>query len=184
MGRRLDVQGTKSLPFGWHNRAEFASPTPVIAVTARTLIVWHKYDMHTVGTASNILKVSTKLKKSLMTAGVVEQYPSQHFLFREDQDSRGVYLVLKGKVCMSLKHLDKLDRIFSSGSLLGIPATFTGHAYSLAAFAVTDAEVVHVERQAFLDLMTQQTDLCREATDMLSREVSFIQSALARRRRQ
>jgi CRP-like cAMP-binding protein len=140
--------------------------------------------MLTVGTASKTLKVSSKLKKSLMTVGVVEQYSSRHYLFKEDQDSRGVYLVLKGKVCMSLKDLDKLDRTFSSGSLLGIPATFTGQPYSLAAVAVTDAEVVHVERQDFLDLMTQQTELCREATDMLSREVSFIQSALARRRRQ
>jgi CRP-like cAMP-binding protein len=140
--------------------------------------------MLTVGTASKILKVSSKLKKSLMTAGVVQQYPSQHYLFKEDQDSRGVFLVLKGNVRMSLKDLDKLDRIFSSGSLLGIPATFTGHPYSLAALAVTDTEVVYVERQAFLDLMTCQTELCREATDMLSREVSFIQSALAQRRRQ
>src|SRR5580700_1637180 len=147
-------------------------------------IVWHKSDMRTVGTASNILKVSSKLKKSLMAAGVVERYPSQHYLFRQDQDSRGVYLVLKGKVCMSLKEIGRLDRTFSSGSLLGIPATFTGQPYSLAAVAVTDAEAVHVERQAFLDLMTHQTELCREATDMLSREVSFIQSALARRRRQ
>ena len=140
--------------------------------------------MPNVGTKSNILRVSSKLKKQLATAGVVEQYPSQRYLFKEDQDSRGVYLVLKGKVCMSVKELANLDRVFSSGSLLGIPATFTGRPYSLAAVAVTDTEVLHVERQAFLDLMTQQPELCREATDMLSREVSFIQSALAQRRRQ
>ncbi len=136
------------------------------------------------GTASKILKVSSKLKKSLMTAGVVERHASQHYLFKEDQHSLGVFLVVKGKVCMSLKDVHKLDRIFSSGSLLGIPATFTGHPYSLAAVALTDAEVVHVERQAFLELMARQSELCREAMDMLSREVSFIQSALAQRRRQ
>jgi len=119
-----------------------------------------------------------------MMAGVVERYASQHYLFKEDQRSLGVFLVVKGKVCMSLKNLDKLDRIFSSGSLLGIPATFTGHPYSLAAVALTDAEVVHVERQAFLELMARQSELCREAMDMLSREVSFIQSAIAQRRRQ
>jgi CRP-like cAMP-binding protein len=140
--------------------------------------------MANVGNKSNILKVSSKLKKSLVTAGAVERYTSKHPLFEEDQENRGVYLVLKGKVCMSIKDLDKLDRVFSSGSLLGVPATFTGHPYSLAAFAVTDAEVLHVERQTFLDLMTQHPELCREATDMLSREVSFIQSALAQRRRQ
>jgi CRP-like cAMP-binding protein len=49
---------------------------------------------------------------------------------------------------------------------------------------VTDAEVLHVERQPFLDLMSEQRDLCRETTDILSREVSFIQAALAERRRQ
>jgi CRP-like cAMP-binding protein len=139
--------------------------------------------MANVGTKSNILKVSSNLKKSLVTAGVVEHYNSDHHLFDVDQKNQGVYLVLKGRVCLSVKDLDKLDRVFSPGSLLGVPATFTGHPYSLAAVAVTDAEVLHVDRTAFLDLMTEQPELCREATDMLSREVSFIQSALAERRR-
>jgi CRP-like cAMP-binding protein len=139
--------------------------------------------MANVGTKSNILKVSSKLKKSLVTAGAVEHYTSQDHVFEVDQENDGVYLVLKGKVCLSVKDLAKLDRVFTPGSLLGIPSTFTGHTYSLAAVAVTDAEVLHVDRKAFLDLMTQQPELCREATDMLSREVSFIQAALAERRR-
>ena len=139
--------------------------------------------MANVGTKSNILKVSSKLKKSLVTAGVVEHYASKNHLFEVDQENQGVYLVLKGKVCLSVQDLAKLDRVFSPGSLLGVPATFTGNTYSLAAVAVTDAEVLHVDRKAFLDIMTQQPELCREATDMLSREVSFIQAALAERRR-
>ena len=112
-----------------------------------------------------------------------EHYTTNHHLFEADQDNQGVYLVLKGKVCLSVQDVEKLDRVFSSGSLLGVPATFTGRPYSLAAVAVTDAEVLHVERSAFLDLMTQEPELCREATDMLSREVSFIHAALAERRR-
>jgi CRP-like cAMP-binding protein len=140
--------------------------------------------MANVGHKPNILKVSTKLKKCLSSAGVLERYPSQHRLFEEDQQNQGVYLVVKGKVRLSVQDLQKLDRVFSTGSLLGVPATFIGRPYSLAAVAVTDAEVLHVERQAFLDLMTQQPELCREATDMLSREVSFIHAALAERRRQ
>ena len=139
--------------------------------------------MPNVGKKSNILKVSKKLKESLVNAGLVEHVTSKHLLFEVDQESQGVYLVLKGKVCLSVKDVAKLDRVFSAGSLLGVPATFTGHAYSLAAIAVTDAEVLHVDRKAFLDLMTQEPELCREATDMLSREVSFIQAALAERRR-
>jgi CRP-like cAMP-binding protein len=131
-----------------------------------------------------MLRVSSKLKKSLVTAGTVERFPSKSVLFEVDDENRGVYLVLKGKVCLSVKDFHKLDRTFSTGSLLGVPATYTGHTYSLAAQAVTDAEVLHVERQAFLDLMSQKPDLCRETTDMLSREVSFIHAALAERRRE
>lgn len=140
--------------------------------------------MANVGTKSNILKVSGHLKKSLITAGVVEHYLSNHPVFDVDQQNQGVYLVLKGKVCLSVKDFQMVDRVFSPGSLLGVPATFTGRPYSLAAVAVTDTEVLHVGRDAFLDLMSQRPELCREATDMLSREVSFIHAALAERRRQ
>ncbi len=156
----------------------------MIAVTAVLRVIWHKYNMTNVGTKSNILKVSSKLKRSLVTAGVVKRYTPQNRLFEEDQESQGVYLVLKGKVCLAVKDLEEFNRVFSPGSLLGVPATFTGHTYSLAAVAVTDAEVLHVDRKVFLDLMTEKPELCREATDMLSREVTFIQGALAERRRQ
>jgi len=133
---------------------------------------------------ANMLKVSSKLKQSLVTAGTVKRYPSKAVLFEVDEENRGVYLVLRGKVCLSVKDFHKLDRAFAAGSLLGVPATYTGHTYSLTAEAVTDAEVLHVERQPFLDLMSEQPDLCRETTDMLSREVTFIQAALAERRRE
>jgi CRP-like cAMP-binding protein len=131
-----------------------------------------------------MLKVSNKLKKSLVNAGSVEQYPSKAVLFEVDEENRGVYLVLKGKVRLSVKDFHKFDRTFPPGSLLGVPATYTGHTYSLVAQAVTDAQVLHVERQRFLDLMSQQPELCRETTDMLSREVSFIHAALAERRKE
>jgi CRP-like cAMP-binding protein len=139
--------------------------------------------MQNLGSKANILKVSGRLKKSLITAGVVERYPSRHPVFDIDQQNQGVYLVLKGRVCLTVKDFHKLDRVFPPGSLLGVPATFTGGPYSLAAVAVTDAEVLHVEREVFLNLMTKQPELCRETADMLSREVSFIQGALAERRR-
>src|SRR5215470_14252330 len=132
--------------------------------------IWHKYRMANVGTKSNILRVSSQLKKSLITAGVVEHYPPKRPVFDAEQENQGVCLVLKGRVCLSVKDLDKLDRVFWPGSLLGVPATFTGRPYSLAAVAVTDTDVLHVGRDTFLKLMTERPELCREATDMLSRE--------------
>lgn len=139
--------------------------------------------MANVGPKANILKVSAKLKKTLMGAGTLKTYPAKDRLFHVDQESAGVYLILKGKICLSLPGLPKLDRAFGAGSLLGLPATFTGHVYSLDATSSTAAEVLHVERQTFLDLMSSQPEFCREAADILSREVTFIQGALAERRR-
>ena len=140
--------------------------------------------MKSVGASSNILKVSEELKSSLETAGRNQRCPAGHVLFHEDGNCAGVYLVRKGKVRMSVKNLPNLDRDFAAGSLLGLPSTFTGRPYSLSAVTLAESDVVHVESQEFLELMRDRPDLCREATDMLGREVTFIQSALAERRRQ
>ena len=82
---------------------------------------------------ANMLKVSSELKESLATAGTVKRYRSKAVLFEVDEENRGVYLVLRGKVCLSVKDFHKLDRTFAAGSLLGVPATYTGHTYSLTA---------------------------------------------------
>lgn len=139
--------------------------------------------MAKVGLKANILKVSPKLKKTLMSVGILESHPSKQPLFHVDQETTGVFLVVKGRVSLSLPELPKLDRVFTPGSILGLPATFTGHAYSLDATTVTASDVMHIERQSFLDLMSANPEFCREVADILSREVSFIQGALAERRR-
>jgi CRP/FNR family transcriptional regulator, polysaccharide utilization system transcription regulator len=140
--------------------------------------------MKHVGLKKNILKASEELQTTLDAVGSSQHYSTAQVLFCEDGNSVGVYLVCKGKVRMSVRGLPSLDRDFAAGSLLGLPATFTGHAYSLTAVTLAESEVVFVPREKFLELMHERPDLCREATDMLGREVTFIQSALAERRRQ
>jgi len=140
--------------------------------------------MKKVGGTNRILKASEQLQNSLDAMGSNQQCPAGSVLFREDGNSVGVYLVRKGKVRMSVRGLPHLDRDFAAGSLLGLPATFTGHAYSLTAVTLVESVILHVPRDKFLRLMHERPDLCREATDMLGREVTFIQSALAQRRRQ
>ena len=66
--------------------------------------------------------------------------------------------------------------------MLGLPSSFTGRPYTLT--AITEADVVHVAREDFLLLMLERPDLCREATEILGREMTFIHSALAERQRQ
>ena len=140
--------------------------------------------MKSVGVQNNILKASEELKARLQSTGRKQDLPPAHVLFREDGESGGVFLVSKGKVLMGVRNMPELDRVFSGGSLLGLPSTFTGHPYSLTAVTVVQSDIVHLPREEFLQLMRERPDLCREATDMLGREVAFIQSALAERCRQ
>jgi CRP-like cAMP-binding protein len=140
--------------------------------------------MKTPGPKANILKASPQLRASLEAAGKIEHFPPAYVLFHEEGESAGVYLVRKGKVLMSVENLPKLNRTFSTSSLLGLPSSFTGRPYSLTAVTVTECDVVHVPREEFLQLMRECPDLCREATDMLGHEVTFIQGALVERHRQ
>jgi CRP-like cAMP-binding protein len=140
--------------------------------------------MKRVAPITSILKVSPAFKSSLEAIGNSKQFSPAHVLFREGGKSVGVFLIRKGKVLMSVNSMPKLDRVFSAGSLLGLPSTFTGHCYSLTAVTIADCEVVFVPREQFLELMRQKPELCREATEVLGPEVTFIHSALTERRRQ
>lgn len=140
--------------------------------------------MTSVGAQCAFLKASPELRGALQLLGRKEHFSAGQVLFREEQEAIGLFLLLKGKARMSVYNLPKLDRLFSVGSLMGLPSTFTGHPYSLTAQAITDADVLHVPSEPFLQLMRDRPELCGEATEMLGREVTFIQSALAERRKQ
>jgi CRP-like cAMP-binding protein len=136
------------------------------------------------GEQSLILKTSDFFNTCFTEMGKRKHLPEGGILFHEDVDNDGVFLVVGGAVCMSVKGITRLERLCGSGSVLGLPSSFTGRPYTLTATAITEADVVHVAREDFFRLMFERPDLCREATEILGREMSFIQSALAERRRQ
>lgn len=140
--------------------------------------------MTSVGAQCVFLKASPELRAALQRSGNKQRFSAGQILFREEQDAIGLFLLLKGKIRMSVYNLPKLDRLFSAGSVMGLPSTFTGRPYSLTAQVVTDADVLHVPPESFLQLMRDRPELCSETTAMLGREVTFIQSALAERRKQ
>ncbi len=153
-------------------------------VTAWRCGIWHKRCIMNTGAQSLILKASDALNACLVEIGKKGHFPVTSTLFREDGDNAGVFLVVSGKVSLGMTKMSGLDRLFGSGSLLGLPSTFAGRPYSLSAIAVTEADVVHVTQGDFLTLMRERPDLCGEATEILGREMTFIQSALAERLRQ
>jgi CRP-like cAMP-binding protein len=126
------------------------------------------------GEQSRILQASDVLKACLAEIGEENHFAADDILFREDGDNAGVFLIVNGTVCMSVEGLPWLDRLFGSGSVLGLPSTFTRQPYSLTATAITEADVVHVAQEEFVRLMLERPDLCREASQILSREMIFI----------
>jgi CRP-like cAMP-binding protein len=131
-----------------------------------------------------MLAASEDLRSCLEAVGTRQHFDADQFLFQEESTNTGVFLIVRGKVRMSVKGLPKLDRLFPAAAILGLPSTFTGHPYSLTAQTLTDSDIVHVTQEAFVQLMRERPDLCSEATQMLGREVTFIQGALTERRKQ
>lgn len=145
---------------------------------------WHKYQMKTAECSCDTLQASAPLVRALESAGTVLSYSPASALFGLGDRNRGVFLITRGSIRMGIDGLPELDRLFSQGALLGLPATFADSDYSLSASAVSAAEVVSVSRPKFMELMLQQPELCREATQMLTRELSFIHKAIARQKQQ
>jgi CRP-like cAMP-binding protein len=137
--------------------------------------------MKNVGVKTNPLRVTKEFQQALETAGCELHYRSGHVLFKEGAVAKGVFLILRGEVLMGLGHVPRLDRCFSAGSLLGLPSTFSKRPYSLTATTTAESDVVYVRREDFLLLMLEHPDLCREAADILGRQVIFVRSALAER---
>ncbi len=134
--------------------------------------------MKRVGHICQTLLAPVELRQALSEIGKREYSESQSVLFQAGDRNAGVFLVCAGRVCLEVPGMPHLTRAFSAGSILGLPSTFSEKPYSLTAAAAMDSELVHVSKKKFLDLMKSQPDLCRQATDILSREIAFIFSAL------
>jgi CRP-like cAMP-binding protein len=134
--------------------------------------------MKTVGAFSQTLLAPARLRTALIATGEREHFSSRSVLFHASDNNAGVFLVCSGQVCLEVPGVPRLSRAFSAGSVLGLPSTFSEKPYSLTAVSATDCDIVRVGKEKFLDLMRAKPNLCRQATDILSREVTFIMSAL------
>jgi len=140
--------------------------------------------MKIVGHVSKTLLAPADLRTALKDAGETDRFRRGSILFHAGDENIGIFLVCSGRVCLKVPGASQFDRMFSAGSMLGLPSTFIGKPYSLTATCVTNCKVARVEKKQFLELMTRRLDLCRMAIDILSREVAFIFSALGNRSRE
>lgn len=93
---------------------------------------------------------------SLDTFKVSKQLQRDVILFAEGQKSAGVYVLLEGRVKISINSIDGkklLLRIAYPGELLGLNATLTGRAYSATAETMDRCRIDFITRDNLLELI-------------------------------
>ena len=100
-------------------------------------------------------------------------------MFRRGTPSRGAYLIRRGQVELSLEGGGTLypTRLLGSGSIVGLPASFSGEPYSLTAIAVKNCELGFISRSQLLKLLRENTTVALQLLQILSEEIAQMRQA-------
>lgn len=97
-------------------------------------------------------------------------YPPRAVLFAEGQSPRGIFVLCKGRVKLSLCSSDGktlILRIAAPGEVLGLSATVSGTPYEVRAETVDPCQVNFVRRDDFLRFLKQHSDACLQVAKEL-----------------
>ena len=152
---------TASAYMAWINTCTMSRPRGHEAKSATTLVV------------------SPELKGEFERLASIVPKSRGTVLFRRGDPVSGLFLIRKGKVSLELDAAicTYPTRILGPGSVVGLPATVSGSAYSLTAKVMVDSELGYVSRQKMIELLRSDSRLCLQAMEMVSQEISRIRSA-------
>ena len=98
-------------------------------------------------------------------------YPKDAVLFVEGQAPRGIFVLCKGRVKMSMCATDGktlIVRIAQPGEIMGLGATVSGKPNELTAETVDPCQVNFVKRDDFLRFLKKYSDACFKVAEQLS----------------
>src|SRR5271169_3965442 len=98
-------------------------------------------------------------------------YPKGAVLFVEGQSPRGIFVLCKGRVKLSICSTDGktlILKIAEPGEVLGLSATVSGKPYELTAETVDPCQVNFVKREDFLRFLRENSDACLRVAEQLS----------------
>lgn len=99
---------------------------------------------------------------------------ARDYLFRQEESSRGCYLIKKGTVLLFMEGSSGkrlLGRELGAGCVVGLPATINGNPLSLTCRVVEDAELAFLSRNDLAELMKNDVSAAMKILDLLSTEV-------------
>src|ERR1700758_563349 len=90
-------------------------------------------------------------------------YPKGAVLFVEGQAARGLFVLCKGRVKLSICASDGktlILKIAEPGEVLGLSATVSGKPYELTAETIDPCQVDFVKREEFLCFLKDNSEAC------------------------
>src|SRR5580704_6972203 len=98
-------------------------------------------------------------------------YPKGAVLFVEGQSPRGIFVLCKGRVKLSICSTDGktlILKIAEPGEVLGLSASVSGKPYELTAETVDPCQVYFVKREDFLRFLKEHSEACLRVAEQLS----------------
>jgi len=115
--------------------------------------------------------LSTEALQAFETIKYATAYRKGAVLFVEGQAPRGIFVLCKGRVKMSVSAGNGkvlVVRIAEPGEVLGLSATVSGQPYGLSAQTVETSQVNFVERSDFLRFLKEHPEACFKVAEQLS----------------
>lgn len=100
-------------------------------------------------------------------------YPAGALLFNEGQMPRGIYMLCRGSVKLSITASDGkalILRIAEPGEVLGLHATVNGTPYEMSGETLHPCQINFVKREDFLRFLKEHGDACLRAAQHLSND--------------
>ena len=98
-------------------------------------------------------------------------YPAGAVLFVEGQQPRGIFVLCKGRVKLSIgasSGKTLIVKIADPGEILGSSATVSGKPYEMTAQTIDPCQISFVKRSDFLSFLRQNSDACFRLAEQLS----------------
>ncbi len=121
--------------------------------------------------ASYFCELPVGATQSLQAIKHTSSYPSGALLFVEGQVPRGVYLLCRGRVKLTMASPEGktlIMRIAEPGEVLGIHATVTGKPYELTAETLEPCQVNFIKSEDFTKFVRQNSDVFGRTVEQLS----------------
>ena len=100
-------------------------------------------------------------------------YPQKAVLFVEGQMPRGIFVLCKGRVKLSINSPSGrtvIVKLVEPGEVLGMSATISGKPYQVTTETIDPCQVNFVKRDDFLRFLKEHGDACLHAAQHISRE--------------